>query len=48
MGIDRGLIEIFGPYGFSKFFNKQASSVSLVQTGEVYHSALGFIIGVLF
>jgi hypothetical protein len=39
---------MFGPYGLSKLLNKHSQSVSQTQTGEIYHAAMGFIIGLLF
>jgi hypothetical protein len=48
LGVDRGLIEMFGPFGFSQILNKQSRKVSSTQTGELYHAALAFIVGILF
>jgi|TARA_B100000787_G_scaffold157406_1_gene134140 hypothetical protein len=48
LGVDRGLIEMFGPYGFAQLLNKHSRNVALTQTGEIYHAALGFILGLLF
>jgi hypothetical protein len=48
LGIDRGLIEMFGPFGLSQTLNSKSRDVSGTQTGELYHAALGFLIGILF
>lgn len=44
---DKGIIDLFGPYGLARFFNKNASNISMLQTGFVYHYAgvvLNFIV----
>lgn len=44
---DKGIIDLFGPYGLSRFFNTTASHISMLQTGFVYHYAgimLNFIV----
>ena len=43
--LDKGLIEIFGPYGLSKTVYKLSSQLSKTQTGLVYHYMFMMIIG---
>jgi NADH-ubiquinone oxidoreductase chain 5 len=45
--VDRGIIEILGPYGLSKITIEGSSRFKNLQTGAFYHSALGLVIGVL-
>ena len=46
--IDRGILEIVGPYGLVTNINKISKEVSKVQSGLVYHYALLMIIGLTF
>ena len=46
--IDRGLLEILGPYGISNFISKISKKISLLQTGYIYHYAFLIFIGFLF
>jgi NADH-ubiquinone oxidoreductase chain 5 len=43
--IDRGLIEIFGPMGFSTVVMKKANLMRELQTGYIYHYAFFIFIG---
>jgi NADH-ubiquinone oxidoreductase chain 5 len=43
--LDKGLIEIFGPYGLSKSVYKLSSQLSKTQTGLVYHYMFMMILG---
>jgi hypothetical protein len=38
--IDRGIIEILGPYGFSKVILKESSYLYSFQTGHIFHYTL--------
>jgi len=46
--IDRGIIEMLGPYGLSSMVNVQGSLLSRLQTGFVYHYAFVMLVGVTF
>jgi NADH-ubiquinone oxidoreductase chain 5 len=35
LGVDRGLIEMFGPFGFAQTLNKQSRDIAQTQTGEI-------------
>lgn len=43
--LDKGLIEIFGPYGLSKTVSKLSGQLSKTQTGFVYHYMFMMILG---
>jgi len=43
--LDKGIIEILGPYGISLSFQKLSQQISKVQSGFVYHYALAMLIG---
>jgi NADH-ubiquinone oxidoreductase chain 5 len=45
--LDRGIIEIFGPFGISSFVKMFSKNVSSVQTGFVYHSLFVTLAGFL-
>jgi len=45
--IDRGLIEIFGPYGLSASIGRSAKILSSLQTGFVYNYAFVMVLGVI-
>jgi len=45
--IDRGFIEMVGPFGLSKTVLKKSQSLSQLQTGSVYDYALWMFVGVL-
>lgn len=45
--VDRGIIEILGPYGLSQIVLGGSSQLRTLQTGAFYHSALGLVLGVL-
>jgi len=45
--IDRGFIEMVGPFGLSKTVFKKSQSLSNLQTGSVYDYALWMFVGVL-
>ena len=42
--IDRGLIELLGPYGFSRLVSLQAFALQKLQTGFLYHYTLVILI----
>jgi NADH-ubiquinone oxidoreductase chain 5 len=44
--LDRGLIELFGPYGFSSTFYRWSKSFSQFQTGFVYHYSFVMLLSV--
>ena len=43
--LDKGVIEILGPYGISQTFQKLSRQMSKIQSGFVYHYALSMLIG---
>lgn len=43
--LDKGAIEILGPYGISYTFRKLAKQISKLQSGFVYHYAFVMLIG---
>ena len=43
--LDKGIIEILGPYGISQTFQKLSRQMSKIQSGFVYHYALSMLIG---
>jgi len=43
--LDKGIIEILGPYGISHTFQKLSRQISKIQSGFVYHYALTMLIG---
>jgi proton-translocating NADH-quinone oxidoreductase chain L len=43
--LDKGMIEILGPYGISQTFQKLSRQMSKMQSGFVYHYALSMLIG---
>lgn len=43
--IDRGIIEIFGPYGIASQANKTSTKLIMLQTGNLYHYTFLFLIG---
>ena len=46
--LDRGLIELIGPFGISKAFYSFSSRVVLIQTGLIYHYAFLMLMGLTF
>jgi len=46
--IDRGIIEILGPFGLSQVIKKKANYIYSYQSGFVYHYTLLFLIGSTF
>ena len=46
--IDRGLLEIVGPLGFTRFFSSIISKISKLQTGLIYHYIFLMILGITF
>ncbi len=46
--IDRGLLEVLGPLGFSRFFSNIINKVSKLQTGLIYHYIFTMILGITF
>ena len=45
--IDRGVIELFGPYGFSTVFTNSGRSISQYDTGVITSYALYIILGLI-
>ena len=45
--IDRGIIELFGPYGLSTTLAKFSRSLSQVQTGYIYNYAFVMLVGLI-
>jgi len=46
--IDRGVLEMLGPYGFSKLINEFSKKSAKLQTGHLYHHTLYYLAGVTF
>nr|YP_010507909.1 NADH dehydrogenase subunit 5 [Phytophthora citricola]UXG56236.1 NADH dehydrogenase subunit 5 [Phytophthora citricola] len=46
--IDKGLIEICGPYGLTTIFAFLSQRIILLQTGYIYHYSLLILIGTIF
>ncbi len=46
--IDRGIIEIFGPFGLSKIIYNKSNYISNLSTGYIYHYALTLLSGTAF
>ena len=46
--IDRGLLEILGPLGFTRFFSSIIGKISKLQTGLIYHYIFLMILGITF
>jgi NADH-ubiquinone oxidoreductase chain 5 len=47
-GIDKGVVEMFGPHGIATSFTDLAKRGSKLQTGFIYHYAFVMIVGILF
>lgn len=47
-GLDRGLIEVIGPYGIIQMVKRLSNKISTVQTGLIYNYILVMILGVSF
>jgi NADH-ubiquinone oxidoreductase chain 5 len=47
-GIDKGIVEMFGPYGVATTFKDLAKRLTNLQTGFIYHYAFVMILGILF
>jgi len=46
--IDKGLIEMCGPYGLMTFFSFLSQKLILIQTGYIYHYSLLILISTIF
>lgn len=46
--IDKGLIEMCGPYGLTTIFSFLSQRIVLLQTGYIYHYSLLMLIGIIF
>ena len=44
--MDKGVVEMFGPYGAVNTFSGLMKSTSKLQTGYIYHYAFTMIVGV--
>jgi hypothetical protein len=47
-GLDRGLIENFGPYGIARSVTARSQKVSAIQTGFVFHYVFSMVLGATF
>ena len=47
-GLDKGLVEMFGPYGFATTFNSLGKRFGKIQTGFIYHYAFIMLLGIIF
>jgi len=45
--LDRGIIEIFGPFGISSVLYSKNSFVNRLQTGLIYHYTFAILFGVI-
>ena len=43
--LDKGVIEILGPHGIARTFQKLSQQISKIQSGFIYHYALSMLIG---
>ena len=46
--VDKGLIEMCGPYGLVTIFSYLSRQISLFQTGYIYHYSLLILISTIF
>ena len=46
--LDRGIVEIFGPYGLTKLVGTLSYEIGRLQSGFIYHYAFVMLIGVTF
>jgi len=46
--VDRGVLEMLGPYGISKMVNRFSENTAKLQTGHVYHYTLSYLAGITF
>jgi len=46
-GIDKGIVEMFGPYGIATTFMSLANRFSKIQTGFIYHYAFVMLISII-
>jgi hypothetical protein len=46
--LDRGVVEIFGPYGLTLLVGTLSREISRLQSGFIYHYAFVMLIGVTF
>jgi proton-translocating NADH-quinone oxidoreductase chain L len=46
--LDKGMIEIFGPFGISESLQRLSLALSKIQSGYIYHYALSMLIGLTF
>ena len=46
--VDKGLIEICGPYGLASFFSFLSRQISLFQTGYIFHYSLLILLSTIF
>ena len=46
--LDRGIVEIFGPYGLTLLISSLSKEVSRLQSGFIYQYAFVMLIGVTF
>jgi NADH-ubiquinone oxidoreductase chain 5 len=47
-GIDKGIVEMFGPYGIATTFTNLSKRFAKVQSGFIYHYAFVMLLGILF
>jgi proton-translocating NADH-quinone oxidoreductase chain L len=46
-GIDKGIVEMFGPYGIATTFSSLGKRFGKIQTGFIYHYAFVMLIGII-
>jgi hypothetical protein len=46
--IDKGLIEMCGPYGLTTIFSFLSQKIILLQTGYIYHYSLLMLVSTIF
>ena len=46
--VDRGVLEMLGPYGLSKLINEFSKKSAKLQTGHIYHYTLYYLAGITF
>ena len=46
--LDRGIVEIFGPYGLTLLIGSLSKEIGRLQSGFIYHYAFVMLIGVTF
>ena len=47
-GIDKGIVEMFGPYGVATTFSTLSKRFAKLQSGFIYHYAFVMLLGIIF